>query len=183
MAHAVLTLNGSRKLSWDFSKEEDIFYAPDELLQVVEVAEMCMVEAYGRSTFGGSVLPTSFKTLEGKMPKVWATSNVVPDELYGCYEEASDPFLLNAFGLVRYRACEMTDLVGWDIKQTAAGTGDDASGGSVRLQTDSLTWAFPSTYYQPCQCLKDEDKRGKEIAGCTSGKYAYDHSTITIRPM
>lgn len=52
------TLNGSRKLSWDFSKEEDFFYTPDELLQVVEVAEICMFEAYGRSTFGGSVLPT-----------------------------------------------------------------------------------------------------------------------------
>lgn len=173
-----VTLNGSGKLSWDFSKEGDFFYAPDELLQVVEVADMCMVEAYGRSVFGRSVLPASFKTLEGKMPKVWATSNVVPDELYGCYEETSDPFLLDAFGLVMYRACEVTDPVGWEVEQTAAaGTTDDVGGGSVRLQVDNPTWRIPSNFYQPCR----RHQGGK--AECTSGKYVYDHSTKTMRPM
>lgn len=174
-----VTLNGSGKLSWDFIKEGDFFYAPDELLQVVEVADMCMVGAYGRSIFGRSVLPASFKTLEGKMPKVWATSNLVPDELYGCYEETSDPFLLDAFGLVMYRACEVTDPVGWEVEQTPAGTTDDVSGGS------DLTWKFPSAlaYYRPCRCLKDKASQGKDAADCTRGKYVYDHSTKTIRPM
>ncbi|KAK7696857.1 hypothetical protein SLS64_014142 [Diaporthe eres] len=172
-----VTLNGSGELSWDFKKEGDFFYAPDELLQVVEVTDMCMVEAYGRSVFGRSVLPASFKTLEGKMPKVWATSNVVPDELYGCYEETSDPFLLDAFGLVMYRACEVTDPVGWEVEQTAAGTTDDVGGGSARLQVDNPTWRLPSNFYQPCR----RHQGGKAV--CTSGKYVYDHSTKTIRPM
>lgn len=178
-----VTLNDNLRLSWDFIKEGDFFYAPDELLQVVEVADMCMVEAYGRSIFGGSVLPASFKALEGKMPKVWATSNVVPDELHGCYEETSDPFLLDAFGLVRYRACEVTDPVGWNVKQTVAGTTDDVGGGSIGLQIDNPTWRIPLSLHQPCRCPKNEAKAGQEEKGYTSGKYVYDHNTNTIRPM
>lgn len=153
---------------------------PDELLQVVETADMCAVEACGRSIFSGNVLPASFKTLGGKMSRVWATSSVVPDELYGCYDEASDPYLLDAFGLVRYRACEVTDPVGWEVD---AGTPpDDAAGRekSVALQIDDLPWLFcdPTKYYPSCQCGKDKGAAGDgEAAACTSGTYVYDHST------
>lgn len=180
---------GSQELSWTFSKEEgDFFFVPDELLQVVETADMCAVEACGRSVFSGNVLPASFRTLGGKMSKVWATSNVVPDELYGCYDETSDPYLLDAFGLVRYRACEVTDPVGWEVEQTDAGTPPDDDAGrekSVALQIDHLPWLFPdaTAYYPRCQCVKEKAAGDGETAACTSGTYVYDHSTNTIRPM
>lgn len=121
-----VTINDG-EFAWVFSKEDGFFYVPDELLQVVEITDMCMVDAHGRTVFSRNALPTSFRKLEGKMPKAWATSNVVPDELYGCYEEGADRPLLGAFGLVRYRACEVTDPVGWEVEQTAASTSDHTS--------------------------------------------------------
>ncbi|KAK5994484.1 hypothetical protein PT974_04961 [Cladobotryum mycophilum] len=99
---------------------------------------MFMTEAYGRSVLNRDTLPVSFKKLEGKMPKIWATSNVVPDELYGCYDEDSDRALLDAFGLVRYRACEVTDPVGWEVEQITASTGDNASSRGAQIEVRDM---------------------------------------------
>ncbi|KAF5242109.1 hypothetical protein FAUST_3469 [Fusarium austroamericanum] len=178
-----VALKGEQEFSWDFRKEEGFFFVPDELLQVVEVADMCTVEAYGKSIFSGKTLPDSFKQLKGKMTKVWATSNVVPGDLYGCYDEHSDPFLLNAFGLVRYRACEVSDPVGWDVDQTPVVICNDTSIGRLALLDGHPTWNFPAVHYSPCPCLKAQDLCGKEISDCTSGKFVYDHGLRAIRRM
>ncbi|RFU80061.1 het domain [Trichoderma arundinaceum] len=169
----------SGEFSWAFTKEEGFFYVPDELLQVVEVTDMLIVEAYGRSLFSRNTLPTSFRTLDGKMPKAWATSNVVPDELYGCYAEGSDKVLLGAFGLAIFNACEVTDPVGWEVEQISVSTSDgDTRGRNSQTQDDAPTWQFTRNLlaYKDCRCV------GKE-GECTSGKHVYDHETNSVRAM